>query len=181
MFGRANELAVLRVRAGFRAMRQRSALCLSTRCSGGVAYSALSTITAASCAMFRGSFCDTLTFLLVKSALLIVLIAVSLSRVSCLGFGKDAIKFHTLGKADLSRPGNRFAAPSPAKLYKPQRTPGLIERAIEDLTCQDPSNDPDDMNISHAYLVTTNVRPIREEHLLDRCQPALQLRQRGRL
>lgn len=35
------------------------------------------------------------------------------------------------------------------------------------------------MNISHAYLVAANVRPVGKEDLLNRCQPTLQLRQRS--
>jgi hypothetical protein len=80
---------------------------------GSKTYSALSTTTAASCSRPRGSSFSTLTLGLESSASLIVLIAASRSRVSYLGFGRESIKFQTLGKAALSRPGKRFAAPNP--------------------------------------------------------------------
>jgi len=64
-----------------------------------------STTTAASLAMPRGSSSKTLTLGLDSSASLIVLIAASRSRISYLGVGRDSIRFQTLGKAALSRPG----------------------------------------------------------------------------
>lgn len=62
-----------------------------------VAYSALSTMTDVSCAIPRGSPCATLTLGLDKSEPLMVVSAASLSTFSYLGFGRDAIKFQTLG------------------------------------------------------------------------------------
>jgi hypothetical protein len=83
-------------------------------------YSALSTTTFAFCAMPKGSSLATLRPVEESPAFLIALIAASFSRVSCLGCGREEIKFQTLGKADLSSPGYRFAAPSPAMVYQSQ-------------------------------------------------------------
>lgn len=48
-------------------------------------------------------------------------------------------------------------------------------------TCQDPSDDPSDMDISDAELDAANIRSIRKEHLLHSRKPTLQPRQRSRL
>lgn len=110
MLSRADQLAILREEAWFGAVRGWQSQLLSVENADMAArqartYSALSTTTAASCARPRGSSCATLTFGLDSSASLIVLSAASRSRVSYLGFGKEEIRFQTLGKADLSRPG----------------------------------------------------------------------------
>jgi hypothetical protein len=103
---RADELAVLRVDACLGAVK------LSVSIAGAVkwdivswvAYSALSTTTAASCAIPRGSSFWTLAPELNRSAFLIVLIAVSLSIFSGFGLGREEMRFQTLGYADLSSP-----------------------------------------------------------------------------
>jgi hypothetical protein len=58
---------------------------------------------------------------------------------------------------------------------------GIPANTTARLTCQDPSNDPDNMNVSDANLVTTNIRAIRKEHILHSRQPTLQSRQGSRL
>lgn len=103
MLTRTNKLAILRVYARLGAVEQLSALRIEPQMME--TYSALSTATFAFCAMLRGSSLATLRPLDERPACLIDLIAASFSRVSCLGSGRDEIKFQTLGKADLSSPG----------------------------------------------------------------------------
>jgi hypothetical protein len=116
---RTDELAVLRVYAGLGAGRSLISFAVSMRwdCTGWAAYSALSTTTAASCAIPRGSSFCTLGPELNRLAFLIVLIAAFLSSFSGLGLGREEIRFQTLGYADLSSPEYRFAAPRPAAAY----------------------------------------------------------------
>lgn len=168
MRARTDELALLRVYARLGAM-ELSALLIGPKIMG--TYSALSTTTFALCAMPKGSSLATLSPVDERPAFLIALIAASFSRVSYLGSGRDEIKFQTLGKADLSSPGNRFAAPSPAIMYQCQRV--SPSRNVRKPTDQNPSENPYDMNISYAELVPTNIRSIRKEHLLHSRKPAL--------
>ena len=112
MLTRTDELAILRVYARLGTTLLLSALRIVPQILR--TYSALSTTTFAFCAMPRGSSLVTLRPLDERPAFLIAFIAASFSRVSCSGFGREEIKFQTLGKADLSSPGYRFAAPNPA-------------------------------------------------------------------
>jgi hypothetical protein len=114
-----DELAVLRVYAGLGAVKSSISIADTIRWNdiSRESYSALSTTTAASCAIPRGSSVCTLGPELNKLAFLIVLIAASLSSFSGLGLGREEIRFQTLGYADLSSPEYRFAAPSPAAAY----------------------------------------------------------------
>jgi hypothetical protein len=116
---RTDKLAVLRVYAGLGAVRLSVSIAVAVKRNNvsWAAYSALSTTTAASCAIPEGSSFWTLGPELNKLAFLIVLIAASLSIFSGLGVGREEIRFQTLGYADLSSPGYRFAAPSPALGY----------------------------------------------------------------
>jgi hypothetical protein len=95
MSARTDEFAVLGVYARLGAVEVLSALRTKAQIMG--TYSALSTTTSASCLMPRGSSFPTLILLTKSSASLMVLIAASCSRVSCLGFGREEIKFQTLG------------------------------------------------------------------------------------